>query len=137
MKPIPDLTISAADLWPGATVEHATQVVLALQSGGHRAYRVSSQSAANIGRFTDLIDSFWAAMMEVAETAVNEATQQQNNEISRLLQHAQDAHSLIMQQHNEAQAVLQSSAARLQELATINCRLQELNRAINHLQEPS
>lgn len=136
MSKFPDLHISAADLWPGATAEHAQQVVLELQRDGYRAFHVSTPSDANIGSFIALVDAFWSVMLEVAETAVNEAARLQNAEALRLLQRAQETHNLIMQQQNEAQAVLQAAAARLQELVTINGRLQELEETITQLQEP-
>ncbi|MCA9922884.1 MAG: hypothetical protein KC419_17370 [Anaerolineales bacterium] len=137
MSKHPDIHISAADLWAGATAEHAKQVVLQLQRDGYRAFHVSTPSDADIGSFVALVDAFWAAMLEVAETAVNEAARQQNAGALRLLQRAQETHNQIMQQQDEAQAVLQAAAARLQELDTINGRLQELGQAITQMQEPS
>ncbi|MCA9920933.1 MAG: hypothetical protein KC419_17305 [Anaerolineales bacterium] len=136
MSKLPDLTLSAADLWTGATSEHARQVVLGLRRDGYRAFLVSTPSDANIGRFIALVDAFWAVMLEVAETAVNEAAQRQDDETLRLFQSAQETHNLIMEQQNEAQTVLLAAAARLQELGTISGRLQELGETIAQLQEP-
>ncbi len=134
MSKFPDLTISAADLWQGATAEHARQVVQQLQRDGYRAFHVSTPSDANIGRYLALANAFWTVMVEAAETAVNEAAGQQSAETLRLLQRAQETHNLIKQQRDEAQAVLQTAATRLQELDTINSSLQELGKTITHLQ---
>lgn len=134
MSKFPDLTISAADLWQGATAEHARQVVQQLQRDGYRAFHVSTPSDANIGRYLALANAFWTVMVEAAETAVNEAAGQQSAETLRLLQRVQETHNLIKQQRDEAQAVLQTAATRLQELDTINGSLQELGKTITHLQ---
>lgn len=134
MSKFPDLTISAADLWQGATAEHARQVVQQLQRDGYRAFHVSTPSDANIGRYLALANAFWTVMVEAAETAVNEAAGQQSAETLRLLQRAQETHNLIKQQRDEAQAVLRTAATRLQELDTINSSLQELGKTITHLQ---
>ena len=137
MSKFPDLTISAADLWPGATAEHARRVVQQLQRDGYRAFHVSTPSDASIGHYLSLANAFWTVMVEVAETAVSEAASQQNDEALRVHQRAQETHRLIMQQRAEAQAALESAAARLQELGTVNGSLLELGETITQLQGAS
>lgn len=137
MSNFPDITISAADLWPGATAEHANQVVQQLQRERYRAFSVSTPSDATIRHYLTVANAFWTAMMEAAETAVSEAASQQNAEALRVHQRAQETHRLIMQQRDEAQAALESAAARLQELGAVNGRLLELGETITRLQGAS
>lgn len=137
MSKFPDITISTADLWPGATAEHAKQVVQQLQRDGYRAFHVSTPSDATIRQYLAVANAFWTVMVEAAETAVNEVAGQQNEETLRLLQRAQETHNLIKQQRDEAQVVLQTAATRLQELSNINGSLQELDKTINSLRRIS